>query len=301
MKHLFTHLGLTFALLSALSFNCLGADKYTLEYNLEPGKTYKQNAVTTVTIKMNAMGQDMKMDIKTEMNILYDVKAETDSGYTIQLSYQKIKMDMTGPASMTIDSDSPESSTNQDAGEIFKSIVRTQLEINLTKQGKVTSIQGADQLLEKFNSLSNEQLRQMLSQQFSANAIRESIEKMSPFFPDKPVAVGDNWDVNSTINSGGFDIISKMNLTLKEVKDNIATIDYIGIIATPEGGSLIKVNGMDAKIVSMQGDQKGTILLDMKTGWINNMESIVNNKQNIEIMGQSIAQEMETKVTVIGE
>jgi len=56
-----------------------------------------------------------------------------------------------------------------------------------------------------------------------------------------------------------LDVISKMNMTLKEVKDDIATIDYTGTLATPEGGSLFKVNGMDAK-VAIQGDQKETVL-----------------------------------------
>ena len=58
--------------------------------------------------------------------------------------------------------------------------------------------------------------------------------------------------------------------------------------------------GMNAK-VSVNGEQAGTILIDMKTGWI--ISSEINQKlvQNIEIMGQTVKQNIETKLTVTAD
>jgi hypothetical protein len=300
MKQLFIQLSVTIALLSVFSFHCMGADKYTLEYKLEKGKTYKQSSVAESTIKMNAMGQDMEVSMKMGMNALYDVKEITGDGYDVHFTYQKIKMDLTGPVSISIDSDAPDSAIDKGVGEVFKSLTETPLDIHLTKQGKVTSVEGADKLAEKLNNLSNPQLKQILSQQFSEKAIQTTIEKMSPVFPDKPVSIGDSWDVNTNINTNGFDLISKMTLTLREVKDKVATIEFAGTLATPEGGSTFKVNGMDAKM-TMTGDQAGRTQVSMKTGWITHSETTVNSKQNIEVMGQTIVQDMVVKVSVTGE
>jgi hypothetical protein len=301
MKHLFVQLCATIALLSVFSFHCQGADKYTLEYKLEAGKTYKQFMVSKSIIKMNAMGQDINMDMKMDMDIQYDVKGKTADGYDILLTFQKIKTEITGgPTQITFDSDSPENSTVKEAGEILKSFTTTPLNIHITKQGKVTSVEGVDKLVEKLNTTSNEQIKQMLGQQFSEKAIQSTIEKMSSFFPDQPVAIGDSWDVNTSVNSGGADVISKMTLTLKEVNNNVAMMEFTGTITTPEGGSIMKVNGMDAK-VSMTGDQTGTIQVSMSTGWITLLESVVNATMNMEIMGQTVVQKMEMKTTVTGE
>jgi len=84
------------------------------------------------------------------------------------------------------------------------------------------------------------------------------------------------------------------------VKDNVATLGFTGTIATPEGGSVAKMNGMDAKI-SMDGTQTGTVQLNKETGW--NIISEINQKttSNIEVMGQSMQQKMDMKTTVTGE
>jgi len=148
--------------------------------------------------------------------------------------------------------------------------------------------------------MSNEQAKQMFNQQFSEKMIQTLVEQLSSYFPGKPVAVDESWDVTLNLDNGGFDIISKMNLSLKQVKDNVATIQLTGTLATPEGGAVLQIQGMDAK-VSMTGEQSGTILTDMKTGWILRSDVTQKSTQNIEIMGQSIQQQMEMTTTITAE
>ena len=296
MKRLFIQLNAAILLLLATSSLCMGADTYTLEYKLENGKSYKQSMLTTTVMKMDLMGQEMSIDIISEMGIQYDVLGQNDGMFDIRVLYKKIKMSMSAPMSMeiNIDADSPENSSENKA---FKLLTETPLDIQLTKQGKVASVKGTEAIAEKLNTLSNQQLKEILSQQLSEKGIKILIEQMLPFLPDKPVAIGESWDLVQNLNSNGADIINKMKLTLKQVKDNIATLDCSGTLTTPEGGAVMQLQGMDAT-VSMNGLQSGTILIDVKTGWIARSELTINSLQEIDIMGQLLEQVVETKTIV---
>jgi hypothetical protein len=298
MKHLLIQLNVAIFLLTAFSFHCQGADKYTLEYNLEKGKTYTQRMVMDMNMSMNAMGQDIKVNTNTEMVVNFDVLNKNNDVYDVQVTYKKIKINVTGPAIYSIDSDSTETSSDKNSAGVIKSLVGIPIDVQLTKQGKVVSVSGVDKLTEKIHNVANPQFEQMFSAQFSEKAIQKLIEQSS-FFPEKPVAIGDTWEITSTINTTGFDIINKMNLTLKQVKDNVATIDFTSTIATPEGGEVTKIQGMDAKI-SMDGTQAGTVQINMKTGWIIQSQIDMKSTQNIEVMGQTMLQEIGAKTTITG-
>ena len=296
MKRLLIQLNSVILLLFAFSFYCMGADTYTLEYKLENGKTYKQSVVTSTKIKMDFMGQEMSVDMKSEVSVQYNVLGQNNGVFDIRILYKKIKMSVSDPMPMNlnIDANSPDSSSE---GEIFKLLIESSFDIQLTKLVKVLSVKGVDEFIEKINTVGNPQLNAALGQQISEKGIQTMIEQMSTFFPEKPVTIGESWDMNQNLSTNGIDIISKMKLTLKQVKDNIATIDCIGTLTTPEGGAVTQIQGMDAS-VSVTGEQAGTILLDMKSGWI--VRSDLNQKftQNIEIMGQTMKQYFESKTTV---
>jgi len=300
MKQLFIQLNAVILLLLVFSFHCQGADKYTLEYKLEKGKTYKQHSVSNMSMTMNAMGQDIKMDMQMSVDVNFAVIDQTNDGYNIQMSYRKIKTSMTSPTEYSVDSDSPENSSDKSSADFLKSLIGVPIDVQLTQQGKVTSVKGVDKLVEKINTVDNPQLKQMFNQQFSEKMIQKMIEQFSIYFPDKPVAVNDAWDVTTSVNANGFDIINKMTLTLKQVANNVADIDLTGTLTTPEGGVDTKIQGMDAKI-TMTGNQTGTVQLDMKTGWLIRSEVSQKSVQNIEIMGQTMPQQVDVKITTTAE
>ena len=299
MKRLLIQLNVAILLLFAFSFHCMGADTYTLEYKLENGKTYKQSTVTTTKMKMDFMGQEMSMDMKSEISVHYDVLGQNDGVFDVRISYKTIKMSMSDPMpfNINVDASSPD---NSPEGEIFKLFIENPFEIQLTKLGKVLSVKGIKEFIEKINTVGNQQLSAVLSQQISDKGIQAMIEQLSTFFPGKPVIIGESWDMNQNLNANGADIISKMKLTLKQVKDNIATLDCVGTLTTPEGGAVMNINGMDATVL-MKGVQSGTVLVDAKTGWI--VRSEINNKstQDIEIMGQTMVQNLETNIIITAD
>jgi hypothetical protein len=300
MKRLFIQLNVAIFLLSVFSFRSLGADRYTLEFKLEKGKICKQRTVSDFNMTMNAMGQEMKVNVKSEICMHYEVTGQNNDVYDIQVAYQKIKTNMSSLVSFIIDSDFPENSSDKNVGEVFQSLIGIPIDIQLTKEGKVISVKGTNRLAEKLDAITNEQFRQMFGQQFSEKAIQTSLEQLSPYFPAKPVAVDESWDVTININSGGFDITNAMKLTLTEVNDKVATLECTGTLTTPEGGVALQIQGMKAN-VSTNGELSGTIRIDMKTGWIVRSEITTNLMQNIEVMGQTLPQKIETKTIVTAD
>ena len=300
MKQLLIKLNVATLLLMVFSFHCMGSNTYTFEYKLEKGKSYMQNMVTDLNMKMDFMGQAMDMIMKSEMIIQNDVLDQSNGVFDLRTSYKRIKMSMFSPMPFTIDSDSPESFYDRSLGDVLKSLTEVSMDIKLTKLGKVISVEGADKMFEKIDAMGNEQFKQMFGQQFSEDAIKAMYNQMTPLFPEKPVAIGTSWDVTMNINAGGADVINKMILTLKEVKDNVATIECTGTIETPEGGVVVQMQGMDSN-VSVNGTQSGTILIDMKSGWIVRSEITQKFTQNVEFMGQAMQQIIESKTTVTAD
>ena len=139
-----------------------------------------------------------------------------------------------------------------------------------------------------------QQFAAILDQQFSDEAIKTMLSQISAYFPDKPVAVGDSWEVGIPLNTSGISTFSQMKLTLKRVDNSIATLDCTGTIETPAEGAVQKMQGVEAK-VSIKGKQTGTIQIDMQTGWTVGAEITQLLDQEIEVMGQKMPQKVEIK------
>jgi len=84
------------------------------------------------------------------------------------------------------------------------------------------------------------------------------------------------------------------------VKDNVASLEFTGALSTPAGDDAVKIQGTEAK-VSVKGEQSGTFLLDLKTGWIIRMEVTQKSVQDADVAGQKMHQKIELKVTVTAD
>ena len=285
---------------------CYGSDKHTFEFKLEKGKIYKQHIVTTGNISMNMMGQDIKMGMTMDMKMNCNIISRQNDLYDMQMAYKKIKFSMDGgPVSFVVDTDLPDASSSMNMGAIFKSVIDIPIDIQMTKKGKVNAIKGIDKIKntvsEKLNAntspVAKQQFSAIFDQQFSEEAIKTMLSQISAYFPDKPVAVGDSWEVGIPLNTGGINILCQMKLTLKRVANAIATLDCVSTIETPTEGAVQKIQGVEAK-VAIKGKQTGTVQIDMKTGWTIGAEITQLFDQEIEVMGQKIPQKVETKTII---
>jgi hypothetical protein len=304
MKHKLIVSNALIAVFLFFSFTyCKSADKYTFEFKLEKGKTYKQQAATTGNISINMMGQDIKTSMTMDMRTNYAIIGHQNDLYDMQMTYKKMKLSIEGgPARFVVDTDLPDASSSMNLGGVLKSIIDIPVDIQMTKKGKVNAVKGIDKIKnavsEKLDAnaspTAKQQFAAIFDQQFSEEAIKTTFSQISAYFPEKPVAIGDSWEVNIPFNTGGVTILCQMKLTLKRVANNIATLDCAGTIETPAEGAVQKMQGVEAK-VTIKGKQTGTVQIDMKTGWTIGAEITQQFDQEIEAMGQKIPQKVEMK------
>ena len=280
--------------------------KYALSYNLKKGETYKINinAVMTMT-QTTSDANSMKISTEMLVSTSFHVKDFLNERYLIDVVYDNIKMNIGMPmGQFTIDSNTPDNvASMQNMGPLLKAAVGKPVKIEITPNGKVESLEGSEELMQAMLNAfdpnvpenARKELVKQFGAQFSGESLKQSLGQFSAYFPDKPVAVGDSWvnKINSTMGSGGV-VGVDMNLTLKNVKNNVATIETTGDISSDVNYSF---SGNDSKM-SMKGTQKGFVSIDLTTGWIVDSNTVADTESEMNFGGSKIPMKIrvETKM-----
>ncbi len=273
---------LTFFILFSLS--CF-AQKTKLSLNLKKGQEYKQNLDSKVTIEqdVNGMTINIGMDIMGDMSYVVD-KVNGDS-YDLSVKYNSLTMGMKMPqGAMKF------SSEKIDVNDMFSTIlgemVGKTFYITMLKNGKITEVRNSEVLFEsvydKLPNVPEAQLKQMksqLSQAYGKDALKGNLEMVTSIFPDKPVSIGDSWNITTNMKSG---FSALMTSTFKYLEEGV---DYYLIggdseIQTEDTGDYIENNGMKMKYV-LSGKLTSKIKIDKESGWI------VDAKINQELKGKT--------------
>jgi hypothetical protein len=283
----------------------------TLRYNLKKGETLKQNMVTSMNLTQTIMDQEMKIDMSIDIHSTFDVKDVQEDKYTMDMTYKTMKMSMAMPGgadAITFDSNTPEDiATQQNIGPMLKAIIDKPLEIVMSKTGYVESIKGMEKLQEAMiNSMDEnipDQMKQQLiaqfGSQFSEEALRSMFAQNSNFFPDKPVNIGDSWDMKSSAAVSNFTMNIDMKMTLKSIENDAVDIVIEGTVYTPEGYEQ-EINGMKTS-VTLKGTQQGLVKVNKNTGWIISSNMTQNFDGNVEVMGMQIPLSATSTITVTGK
>ncbi|MDR2650798.1 MAG: DUF6263 family protein [Prevotellaceae bacterium] len=310
MKHFTLKISTLSLFLMFILFSCGDKKKITLEYNLKQGETLKQNMVMNMDMVQNMMGQEIKISLAMTMKMAFDVKESQGDDYTLEVKFKNIKtnMGMPGMGNISFDSDTPDDVTTQDnIGPMFKAVIDIPFEVVMDKAGKAKSVQGIEKLFEamlgSFDESMPEAMRQQLigqlGSQFSEEAFKSQFEQSTGYFPGKPVATGESWNVKIRTTASNFAANIDSKVTLKSVEDNVVTLNIDGIVSTPEGYEQ-EVNGMKTK-VTLNGTQKGTSKVNRDTGWIISSDLTINFTGEVEVMGMKVPVYIVSKVTVSGE
>ena len=113
----------------------------------------------------------------------------------------------------------------------------------------------------EFNSLKDD-INEMKNS-FGEESFKSNIEMAAPAFPEKNVKVGEQWTVNTKVNSG-FTLNVNSNYTLKEVTKDSYILEVVSTIST--GDEFNEMNGMFVKY-DLDGTMNSVITVDKKTGW----------------------------------
>lgn len=247
------------------------AQKADLKLNLEVGKEYKQTTVSKATIVQEFGGQEMEILMTIEGEMSYKVKSLADNNYEMEAEYNRLNIGMKMPqGEMQFSSD------KQDESDIFSTILKEMLDkpfyVTMTKRGKVLSVKNIDALFETvFNKFSEipaaqlEQIKTQLEKSYGEAGLRGNIEMVSAIFPDRAVAIGDEWTIETKLESG---MTANVTTVYKyaEKNPNYVLIKGNSKVKTVDTDEYMESNGMEMKI-DLTGNMVSEIKIDPKTGW----------------------------------
>ncbi len=271
MKKILTLLALIVTLPS------LHAQKLDLKLNLQKGSTYYQT-MTSITVINQTLG-DKKIDVKVnvEGKMSYKVNEAKNNQYNLDVKYERLSMKMYLPNNITMEFSSETKETSDQMSAMFSKIMgaltQTPFQVEMSNKGKIISIKNVDVIFDNmFNSfpdLSPEQkaqIKSQIGQSFGPDQFKSNFEMMMAIFPEKLVATGDKWKVEST-SSSQMSLKTSGEFQLLSQSGELSTIKGISQVTVADKDAFMNANGIEMKF-DMTGEQTMELKLNKRTGWL---------------------------------
>jgi hypothetical protein len=286
------------SLLLTFCFFCISAQT-KLSFNPEKGAKYEFVVETTQSTKQNVMGQDISMEAVTNGIFLMEIKNKTPQEIHVQMTYQKFTSAISSPM-MNVSYDSKKTTDNPSEidrtfEKVFSALFDKPFTIVFTPNGSVKSVTGMDAIMKSMlDAISTEgqmamQMASQMTQQFSDESMKNMFGESFFAYPDNALKVGDSWNTDLMMPISGVNIDVKTKNTLKEVRNNQATIDVVGDITMEMDPSMGMGEG------KFTGAHTGTTLIDTTTGMPITGTISQDIKGSISMQGMTLQMEMTSK------
>lgn len=289
-------------IIAALLASCGGGDKkLDLRLHLEAGKAYGVKMIADQTITQTLGGQTQTMFQTVGVAYTYDVQSvESDGTMRVKVTYDWVRVAQDGPmGSFSYDSANPPA-TIPEAALVYTALVGQGFFMHLRPNGEIVDVQGVDEMLAHMLDTmgappgsERDELEASLRSQFGSEALKESFEKATLFYPDKPVAVGESWSRNIALETG-MPMVLATTWTLKARKDGVAVVEIRSDVQRNPEAKPVEMAGMTIAY-ELSGEQSGTMELDEKTGWL------LNGTMKQNLAGQISAMGMTWPITVLSD
>lgn len=259
-------------ILIALQFNSfIGiAQEYSIQMRLNTDDTFSHNIKLDMAV--NVQGLDITMNMESEC--AFKVLPPAPDGKQLKMSYTKINLTTNNPFLSGKTSDSISKAAQQKL--IGKYII-----LKLDSNNQVKEVVGFDSLLSQNK---DPFYQQTAKQMFSKSQIDDLFGMMFSIYPNKPVKIGDSWNITTTKNINGVPMNINLTYTLNEIKNGFASISLDGIIKV---NGQMTTKGMNLPI-TMNGTEKGAIQITLANGYLHHAAYDMNIDGSIDANNQKI-------------
>jgi hypothetical protein len=277
-------------------------DKVELKWKFEKDKPFYQEMTTKTQQEMKVMGMDVKQTQEQTFYFSWAFKEEDKDKNTVvvqKIEGVKLRIDIAGNP-ISFDSTAPTTATNPLA-DFFKALVGTEFKLTLDKDMRVIKVDGRDAFVQKLTQ-ANQQMEGLLKKILNEDALKQMADPTFGIVPGKPVAKGDTWTRESTINLGPIGSYKGVyKYTLEGFDDKNKDLAKIKIETTltysppTDPGEGLPFRIKEAKLTSK--DAKGNATFDIKKGRLEKSEqslSLTGDLQ-IEIGGMATKVELNQK------
>ncbi|WP_136468070.1 DUF6263 family protein [Flagellimonas onchidii] len=286
---------LIFLLGTMLSFS-----QTTLGYHLKKGEAFniKQTAHQVMVQSMEGTSHEITNDLEG----IYEFKVTNvdQNNYGITLQFKDFALKSTSSLQGTLmDVRASEPVEGDIVSNMFSTLIGHEMGMKMDKQGKVLSIDGGDELVEKMinsvpgiDDFTKNIMKKSLEKEFSSDGLARSFEQMTYFYPTEPKNIGDTWEAAF---SGKVNSINQWKL--EKVEGDVLSISG--------NADVTMENAEQALTLSLNGHQETLIQASAKNGFIiklmvsgkNEGKSIMahNNMEIPTTLDQTITYELITE------
>jgi hypothetical protein len=282
MKSIFRPL---FTMTLLLASSTAAQEKLNLRFNLQPQTEYLYTIDMNQTNTQTVDGEEQRLKQQMILVIEFDVlKRDSDNITEVGLTYKRVKIDQDyGHQIVQFDSDVPPEFLDPSM-KGMAALPGTYLLVRYSPKGKVVDIDGIDRMLDKMIAAmelpekpEKEKIIANLRKQYGDDAIRQQIEQLTEFYPDKTVAVGDTWK-NEIAMSSGFPMQIKSSYALQSRSDGIGTITVSSTVSSNPQDRIEM--GPLSMAYDVKGTQSGKIQVEESTGLA------IRSEVNLQFSGQ---------------
>lgn len=278
-----------------------------LRWKFEKDKTIYQELTTKADQTMTENDKPVKQNQTQTFNFSWTPKEQDgDKNWVIVLKIEGVKMDVKlGNQELKYDSANPGAGTNP-LSAFFKALVGSEFKLTISPDMKVKKAEGRDEFIKKLGGASP-QMKPLLEQILSTEALTQMADPMLSALPNKEVAKDATWKTTSKLSLGpigSYETTNDFKLDGKG-KDKEKDFDKISIKTTvkytppAQGAGGLPFRLMkDSKLECKEGT--GTVLYDPKEGRIVSMEQklVLDGKLIVEIGGSQATVTMKQTQTV---
>ena len=279
------------------------ARKAELRLNLERGKACRQDMTAVAEVKQNVSGMQVDITMTIICDINYLVKSYDAGVYSMDITYQRLRMEMDIPYSGLVVLDTDDLEGNPASG-MLAGMLDKPLATLMDNKGKVLEMKGFEEMFEsmfeqmpELGEEQKQQVRQQFESQYGEDNFKRNFEMAMAMYPDHAVAPGDKWTVNSAISSGMVATVSTEFEFVEQTKayniiKGVSVINTVPDEYVDMGGAKIKYD--------LTGTMTSDIKVDAATGWV--IESVIRQ----EIAGDAFIQagptgEMKSEMQMIND
>lgn len=265
----------------------------TLEYRLAVGDTFtvKQEAKQLITQDINGVDQIIENNLVGVMH--FEVVEAAPENYTLSMTFKRLKMLMTSPSLGELsNSDTASADSSNVTNMLFKGLLNVPITIVMEKNGNIKSVSGGENLIASmFESAGIDQpeiiaaSKGQMEKQFGSDALSNSFEQMTYFYPSDAKTVANEWTNSYTGN-----LSAKNNWKLIE-----ATAKDINI----SGTATTTMSTIDENIImTLSGSQQTTVIADSVNGLFKEVTVTSENSGDTLFQAQNMTIPTNIKSTI---
>lgn len=274
-----------------LGFMANAQKSYVLKQNFPIGKTYDFTLISDQIINQQMAGKKLSISQNIGTEYSFDIRNGEGLEKDIEVTYKRIFMKSNGMGNqMAMDSEDADTTKENS----FRGLKGASFHMVMLPNGGIKSLTGVEKMVANMVSRMNvdsakaANIKASLSQQFSEEGMKQTLESSLKIYPDKSVKIGESWTVDTKMQLN-MPVETITNYTLKEVKDNIAYLNINGTLLS-KGSFESMGNKIDTDLT---GTNVGDAQLDLKTGLILKSHLRMELSGKMQTGGQNIDFELQ--------